>query len=642
MKGIWSASALVAVLCGGAFAETGAHECKMTVLPLGCVQPEGSLRVRLKRQARGLTGHAEELYPDIGKSDWLTNAGVGGEFAWERGPYYARGLVALACVLNDDGMKSKARKWVDAALKSQRPNGDFGPRKNNWWANMLPQAYLRDWADAMDDDRVVPFLERYYAYQEAELNLLPLEKESCWACARGGDELESVLWLFKKTGDARWIEFARRIASMTADWPGYYRVGGDPGRCAPDCGGYRCHIVNFMHGLKFPALKWRLYGDNADRSASFAAFDPKGWVVRMCGRPDGMINGSEPLTDRSASGGTELCAIAERIISLQTVLSVFGDASSADDLEDIVYNSLSAATTKDMKGICYYLLLNQPICVDKDLMFANNGSGTGANCPGPHSGYGCCRSNWHVAWPKFVQSMWMLRDDGIALVAHGPSSVKTRLSCGEVVLREETDYPRSGKITIRVVAGEGRFPIFVRIPRWAKLPDAGSFRRFDREWKTGDAVEMEFPMEVELTRWANEAVAVRRGPFLYSLRIGEDWKKVVGYPTVAEKDRLMELDGMFPRWEIRPTSPWNFALVLKDGGLDVCDVLDGGEELRVKAVRTEAAGWGYLRADAPGRAIDPPMSPVNESFCSKEETVSMVPMCETQLRITLFPWMKAR
>ena len=642
-------TALATVASGGSFAMPAIggelpRAQALDVLPLGSVRPEGHLRERLERQAVGLTGHAEELYDDIGRSDWLTNAGRGGQYSWERGPYYARGLIALAFTLGDEALKGKAKKWVEAALASQKENGDIGPCKDNWWANMIPQWYLRDWADATGDPRVVPFLERYYAYQMKELETVPLEKEGCWACARGGDEIDAVLWLYRKTGNRRWLDFARKVADITADWTDYYRVGGDPGFNAPGCGGYRCHIVNFMQGLKFPAMKWLLGGDEADRTAYAAAFDPNGWVMRKCGRPDGMVNGSEPLTDRSASAGTELCAIAERIISIQKTVEAFGDVTPVDDLEDVVYNSLEATVTKDMKGIRYYLLLNQPMCVDKGLMFANNGFGTqitGANCPGPHSGFGCCRSNWHVAWPKFVQTMWMLKDGGIAAVAHGPSSVTAKLACGEVTLREETDYPRSGKVSVRIVKGEGRFPLFVRIPRWAKLSDAGTFRKYERDWKVGDAIELDFPMEMELTHWANDAVAVRRGPFLYSLKIDEDWQKVQRYKVPYEKVWIEDGGGDFPRWEIRPKSPWNYALVLKDGVLKDAEVVDGGAAIRAKAVRTEAAGWGYMRADAPGRAVDPPTSPVDRRFCTAdEETVTLVPMGQTQVRITLFPWVQ--
>ena len=629
------------VLCESAAG--GLRAEAMRVLPPGSIRPEGALRERLLRQAAGLTGHAEALYRDIGESDWLTNAGRGNQYSWERGPYYARGLVALAFALDDPALKAKAGKWVDAVLASQKKSGDMGPRKDNWWANMIPLGFLRDWADATGDGRIVPFLERYFAYQETELDVVPLEKEGCWACARGGDEIDALYWLHEKTGDARWLGFAERIEALTADWTTYYRVGGDPGLNQKGRGGYRCHIVNFMQGLKFPALKWRRSGDDADRTAYTAAFDPDGWVMRKCGRPDRMINGSEPLTDRSASAGTELCAIVERILSCQRVLAVFGDAAVADDLEDVAYNSLAATVTADMKGIRYYLLLNQPVCVDKGLLFANNGYGsevTGANCPGPHSGFGCCRSNWHVGWPKFVQTMWMRRENGLAAVLHGPSSVTAKLACGEVTLREETDYPRSGRVTVRVVKGEGRFPVFVRVPRWAKAADAGTFRRYERVWKVGDALELEFPMAVELSYWENDAVAIRRGPFVYSLRIAEDWRKVERYKVPYENAWIENFGGEFPRWEILPKTPWNYALVLKGGSLASAEVVSDGAELRVHAVRTEQAGWGYLRADAPGRAVDPPTSPVDRGVCTPEETVTLVPMCDTQLRITLFPWIR--
>ena len=374
---------------------------------------------------------------------------------------------------------------------------------------------------------------------------------------------------------------------------------------------------------------------------------PDGWAMRQCGRPDMMLNGSEPLADASAAGGTELCAIAERIVSCGAVLAATGDAAVADDLEDVAYNALPATVLPDGRGIRYYCLLNQPVCIDKGLLFANNGMKgevTGATCPGPHSGFGCYRSNWHVAWPKFVQSMWMMKDGGIAAVAHGPSRVAPMLPCGRVTLCEETDYPYSGNVRIRVEEGSGRFPLFVRVPRWAKVQDAGSFRRFERDWKEGDAVEVEFPMETELSFWGNDAVAVRRGPLIYALKMEGEWTRPKKYTVPYEKRELDNDAAEFPRWEIRPKGAWNYALELSgEKTLAAAEVCDCGRdtEIRVRARRTGFAGWGTLRADAPGRAVDPPHSPIAASTCSGTETVSLVPLAETQLRITLFPWLQA-
>ena len=634
--------AVLAVIGVGASTDALPRLPALEVLPLGCVRPDGWLREQLEKQAAGLTGHAEELYDDIGKSDWLTGAGIGKEFAWERGPYYAKGLVSLAFVLDDDRLKAKAKRWVDAILSSQRANGDFGPRERNWWANMIALWTLRDWCEAAGDERVVPFLERYLAFQREAFKDYPLAAESKWAVARAGDELDVVLWLWRKIGKNEWRDFAYSIAAQSADWTTYYYRGGDP--AGPNENGCRSHIVNFMQGLKTPALQYLLDGDERKRNAYGAAFDPTGWAMRQCGRPDRMLNGSEPLADRSASQGTELCAIAERILSCQTVVAATGDMTAADDLEIVAYNSLAATLSADGKGCRYYCLLNQPCCEDKYLCFANNGGKgdskvqNGSICPGPHSGFGCCRSNFHFAWPKFVQSMWMRKDGGFAAVAYGSCRLTVKVDGRETVIVEETNYPFDGKVVLRIAEGGGRFPIHVRVPSWCGAPDAGKSRTFDREWKTGDCVTLDFPMPVSISQWAENAVAVRRGPLLFAFRPNSEERIVERY-WVPFENRQVE-SGAFPRKEIVATSDWNYALVLNDARKLVrAEVAGSGHDfqLKVQAVQTDFGGWGHMRDVTTGRAVDPPLSPLPRDDLVAREVV-LVPMAAAQVRIVLFPW----
>ena len=570
------ATALAAACCAGDL-----RPAALNVLPVGRVCPQGWLRLQLELQRDGITGHAEELYDDIGNSDWLTGARRGKQYAWERGPYYAKGLVSLAFALDDDALKAKARRWVDCILASQRPDGDFGPKARNWWANMISLWLLRDWADATGDARVAPFLARYFDYQRIAFKELPIGKESCWAMARAADELDVVYWLYARTGEAKWLDFAREVSAQTADWTTYYREGGDPS--FPQ--GYRCHIVNFMQGLKAPALQWRLDGDPRKAGAYEAAFAPDGWVMRTCGRPDRMVNGSEPLTDRSASGGTELCAIAERILSCQSVISVFGSAAVADDLETVAYNALPGTLAPDGKGIRYYCLLNQPACVDKLLLFANNGDRkemVGAICPGPHAGFGCCRSNFHLAWPKFAQTMWMgTPDGGLAAVAYGPC----RVSANGFEIEEGGDYPFGGNVTLTVRGDAGRKTLALRIPAWASGAEVkvngvaeagvtpGTFHRVTRDWRTGDVVTLAFPLEVRASYWRHDAVAVSRGPLLYALKMAMK-DSIVDRYKVPYENEWIEKGGKlgFPRHELKPASPWGYALVRGADGTFPCEV----------------------------------------------------------------------
>ena len=461
----------VLAMAGAGWASDGAavRPCAMERLPPGSVRPQGWLLKQMEMQRDGLTGHAEELYEDIGKSDWITRGTRGGQFAWERGPYYAKGLLSLAFALDDAELKARAKKWVDAYIASQRENGDFGPKNRNWWANMIVLWTLRDWCEATGDPRVVPFLERYFAFQRAAFDKGDsLSKDSCWAIARGGDEIDVLVWLCRKTGKREWADLARRVAGMSADWTSFYHKGGasDPG--------YRVHIVNYMQGLKLPALKWLLGGSEEDRTAVRAALDPSGWAMKKCGRPDCAVNGTEPLTSRSSTEGTELCATAEHILSAQVALEALGDTQFADDLEMAAYNTLPATLGGDGRGLRYYCLLNQPACIDAELKFACNGRGMLSTVAGPYAGYGCCRSNFHFAWPKVAESMWMKREGGLAAVVYGDCTVKTPLA----TVRETGGYPFSDGVRLEIVeTAGGEWPLFVRIPGWCKAASTMSMRR---------------------------------------------------------------------------------------------------------------------------------------------------------------------
>ena len=631
-----------------------AHEPAMERLPPGSVRPEGWLREQMELQRKGLTGHAEKLYVDIGESDWLTGGKRGGQFAWERGPYYAKGLVALAFALDDAELKARAKRWIDAYLASQRENGDFGPKERNWWANMIVLWTLRDWCAATGDERVVPFMEKYFAFQRGRFaEGDSFVKDSPWAVARVGDELDVLLWLHRKTGKAEWLDYARTVAAMSADWTAYYHNGGFGG-WGPE--GYRAHIVNFMQGLKTPPLKWLLDGDDSDRTAFRAALCDDGWAMKMHGRPDRAVNGTEPLSGRSASQGTELCATAEHILSAQVALEILGDAGIADDMEIAAYNTLPATLSPDGKGMRYYCLLNQPECTDGKLLYSN-GQGKVPNVPGPYSGFGCCRSNFHFAWPKFAESMWMTRESGLAATAYGDCTVETPLA----TVRETGGYPFADGVRLEIVeTAGGEWPLFVRIPGWcadaavkingadalAQVPSAGSFVRLSRKWKKGDVVDLSFSSKPVVTHWKDNSIAVMRGPLLYALKIdaAEKTRNAADWPAVVKDANGVLRDGElgFPMKELRAKSLWNYALVA-DGadGEPRFEAIGEGLERRllVKAIRTDYAGWGTMRAAAPARAVDPPPSPVPPAALGKVEQIELSPLALTQLRITLFPWM---
>jgi len=618
-------------------------------LPLGSVQAKHWLKHQLELQRDGLTGHAEELYDDIGHSDWISDLQRGGQHAWERGPYYAKGLIALAYVLDDPQLKTKARKWIDRVIQSQREDGDFGPKPRNWWPNMIALHYLRDYYEATGDERIPPLMDKYFRFQLETLPAHPLSKESGWAKARGGDNLEIVLWRYNQTGEPWLLDLARVLIQQTNEWHKYY---------ADETGDswYPNHIVNIMQGLKAPPLMYLVTAEAAHKNGFADATKADGWLMQKCGRVDGMVSGTEPLTDRGSTQGTELCAIVERILATTVAIKILGEAGIGDQLERVAYNALPAALLHDLRGMRYYILPNQPKCTNEKLGFAHNGDGQNSICPSPHAGYACCRSNFHFGWPKFVHNMWMATaDNGLAVAAYGPNTVTAKVGQqgATVTVDQETDYPFREESTLTISTTQSvAFPLELRIPGWCDRPvmlvdgepqanvKPGTFHRIERTWEDGDTIEVRFPMRIEVSSRIRDSVAITRGPLVFSLLIDEDRQTTRSY-----------LDGRFPTYEIKPASAWNYALLLGDRKTleietHVADSMppqpffaaEAPVRLNMKAVKCDQDGWGTYHEDFPARAVEPPPSPVVAA--GEAEEITLVPYGSTEIRITYFPWSK--
>ena len=57
----------------------------------------------------------------------------------------------------------------------------------------------------------------------------------------------------------------------------------------------------------------------------------------------------------------------------------------------------------------------------------------------------------------------------------------------------------------------------------------------------------------------NDAVSIRRGPLLFALGVGEDWRQINQDRPYREQPHA--------DWEVHPTTPWNHALDVDEGTL---------------------------------------------------------------------------
>ena len=602
-------------------------------LPLTSVKPAGWLRDQLQLQAQALTGHLGEFWPDVGpNSAWLGGSGEG----WERGPYYLDGLVPLAYLLDDPRLIAKVKPWIEWTLTHQSAEGAIGPAKNrDWWPIMIMLKVLTQYQEATGDARIIPVMEKYFAYQSRELATEPLKE---WAIYRWQDELASILWLYNRDGDARLLDLARQLKAQGFDWEKLFVDFPFSGKVPRDQAHHDSHGVNNGMGLKTAAL-WQLIShDPADRAATATMLHS---LDEYQGLPNGLFSADEHFAGRNPSQGTELCAVVEEMFSLELDLAALGDPALGDRLEKIAYNPLPGGQSADLWEHQYDQQPNQVMCSLGRRDWGTNGPES--NLFGLEPNYGCCTANLHQGWPKFAASLWMASaDGGLALAAYAPSRVITSVKGVDVAIDESTEYPFRDRVSLSVSpAAKLRFPLYIRIPAWATDASvavngqkvdgvrAASFQRIERDWQKGDRVEIVLPMKVRTVGGFNGSISVERGPLVFSLAIGESWSKLKQTSPVTD-------------YEVYPTSAWNYGL-----RVDAADPAASFQvteapvarqpfdrktpplSLRVKARRLPQ--WVIVDDSA----APPPQSPAVGP--GKDEDVTLIPYGAARLRITSFP-----
>jgi hypothetical protein len=608
-------------------------------LPLTAVRPAGWLREQLRIQAEGITGQLGDFWADVGpNSGWLGGTGE----SWERGPYYLDGLLPLACLLDDPKLIAKAKPWVEWTLTHQRADGAIGPERNrDWWPIMVMLKVLTQYQEATGDPRVVPVMQKYFAYQTRALAGEPMQK---WAVYRWQDELASVLWLFNRTGDPKLLDLARQLKHQGFDWRKHFDEFPFPGKVSRAQTNLETHGVNNAMGLKTAALWYLVSKDPADRAATARAFET---LDRNDGLANGMFSGDEHFAGRNPSQGIELCAVVETMFSLELDLAVLGESWLGDRLEKIAFNPLPGTQTADMMSHQYDQQPNQVLCSLSRRDWSSNKEDS--NLFGFEPNFGCCTANLHQGWPKFAASLWMASaDDGLAAVAYAPSSVNVRIHETDVSIEEETEYPFRDRIALTMSpSAPVRFPLYLRIPGWTKEPaitidgrnveglQPGEFHRIEREWRKGERVEIRLPMPVRVIRGFNGSASVERGPLIFSLRIGESWNRLKQTGPVTD-------------WEVFPTTPWNYGLrvdpanpaasfAVREQPLERQPFNRDHPPVLIEVKARRLPEWVMVNDSA----APPPQSPVAASgkkdVVAGDETVTLIPYGAARLRITSFP-----
>ncbi len=623
-------------------------------LPLGAVQPHGWLRKQLELQAAGFHGHLGEISQFLQKKDnaWLSSAGHG-KRGWEEVPYWLKGYILTAYLLEDPDMIKESNVWIEGALSSLKLDGWFGPRqvrstvnstkgKYDLWPNMVMLFCLQAYYEQTHDPRVIDLMTKYFRFElrMPDQEFLP----PFWQQQRAADNLYSVYWLYNRTGDKWLLDLASKIHRHTARWTD---------------GVANWHNVNMSQAFGGPTTYYVQSHDKKHLKASYRNYDE---IRTKYGQvPGGMFGGDENCREGHIGPrqAIETCGIVEMMLSDETLVNITGDLTWADRCEDVAFNSLPAALTADFRALRYLTAPNM-VLSDRESKSPQiqNGGPMFLMDPTRHR---CCQHNFGHGWPYFATHIWSATaDNGLAAVLYSASDVRAKVGPetsdggtsdgGKVVeICQRTHYPFDDQIELTIEPAQPvSFPLYLRVPGWcenATLELNGQtitvgakprqFIRIQRRWQAGDKVVLKLPMRIQLRKWvANQnSISVDRGPLTYSLKIGQ---RMVQLPT-SLKD--------WPAFEIHPTTPWNYGLIV--------DEENPGASFKVVQRAWPANNVPFTLADVPielvgkGRRIAAwqmddvglvgalQASPVKSE--APVEPITLVPMGAARLRISAFP-----
>ncbi len=621
-------------------------------LPMGHVQPKGWLRHQLDLMVEGMTGRLSEISLFLDPE----NGWFGGEkMGWEEQPYWLRGFYDLAALTQDARLLAESKHWIEAVIDSQDADGYFGARYHkrmegvngqvcaDLWPHMVMLDAVISHYEATADPRVIPFLTRFFAYCRdlPEEQFLPVitngghefgDWRPWWQRSRAGDFLPQIYWLYNQTGAAWLLDLAAKV---------YQRI--DP---APD-EWLDHHVVNFTQRFRYSGNFY------AQSKAQWHLDQTEYWyhqhLMTWGQQPRGIFGADENIRTGCVDPrqGFETCGMTEFAKSFYILGRVTGDTIWADRTEDVMLNHFPAASTPDLKGLHYLTASNQPkLDASEQHEYQNKGRMVSYS---PHD-YRCCQHNVAMGWPYYAENLWQASaDNGLAAWMYAPSTVTAKVGADEteVTIEESTHYPFDGGVTL-VIGQAATFPLYLRVPGWSDrfkaqvngeeidlsaLEDdlAGFYLRIERAWAAGDVVTLDMGMPITLTEWPRTgSVSVNRGPLTYSLKIEEAWRRCGG------SDR-------WPEWEVLPTTPWNYGLIVDRqnpaASFELGRTVAPAEQpwtvaaapLELKAKGRRIPQWGLQNETVQ----ELQQSPVKSK--EPEEEITLIPLGCARLRIACFP-----
>lgn len=610
------------------------------------VQAEGWLKNYLTVQRDGLTGHLENGGYPFNTIGWngpkISDRKIDNNTwaSYEQYGYWVDAMIRCGYQINDDFLLSKAKTQIEYVLNHPDADGILGPENvpEIRWPHVPFFRSLMAEYSATGDRRIIDELMKHYKAEKDKDLLNPkAAREIC--------NVEQMCWLYGLTGERWLLDYSVKLLN-------------DSGAVKQQLQAVktRGHGPCNQERYKLPMIIYLYSGDTRYMNATLN-------VLRLMEKEHMLVDGSTSAAEDFIGNGErachETCNIMDMMWSMGYALMATGDVEWADKIERAALNAAPGAAGKDFKTHEYYSAPNQVLAThmsNHEIFQLNRFAFR------PGHDVECCTGSVSRNLPNYLSRMWMSdTKNGVVAVLYGPSRLSAKVGTAQspVTIVEKTDFPFDETVEFEIQADKpATFPLHLRIPGWCanasltingkpakETLTTGKFATINREFKNGDKLVLTLPMTVKMTHWPHHGVALERGPLVYSLLIKEK-------RTIDKTDARSTPE--FPAYDIMPASPWNYAL----------DIDEDKVAEQVKVVKTDMTANPYAAApiqlQVPARKVKEwelevtrdrlttkqctytPALPRKPDFEDQQETVTLVPLGSTYIRLTVFPWTKAQ
>ncbi|MBN2288616.1 MAG: glycoside hydrolase family 127 protein [Candidatus Glassbacteria bacterium] len=533
------------------------------------------------------------------------------ETRWWQSEFWGKWFTSLALAYRynqDPALLSVMDSATRGLIETQTPDGYIG--------NYRPEAHLKQWDiwgrkycllgliaryDADPDTAALEAAKRLVGHLMGEVGP---GKENIvltgnYRGMASSSVLEPVIGLYRLTGDSRCLEFAKYIVRQ-------WETGEGPQLVSKALAGVPV-------ARRFPIPKsWWSWENGAKAYEMMSCYEGLCELYRATGEADYLQavldtwgNIRETEINLAGSGSSQECWYGGR--KLQTVpvlhametcvtatwikfcaqaLRLTGEPRYAEAIEQAVYNALLGAMTPDGKDFAKY----SPLQGRRSL--GDNQCGMSLHC---------CNANGPRGLLIAPQVAVMASSEGPVVNIYETSTTTITLPSGNrVEITQETDYPRSGTVTVRVSPRlPERFTLRLRIPEWSRrtvisapgadISDAvpGSYARVASRWKTQDSVTLKLDLRGKVIRdpGGSAEVAIMRGPIL----LARDSRLGVG-DVDGELQRLVADEEGFIELEPDTSFQEPFWMVFKVPVVDDPSGRDSGEKRMIRMCDFSSAG----------------------------------------------------